>query len=346
MSPHITRCRDHTPDSARSPMMAHGMSVVAIERVGRTGAWRLSSQRKLNRRITASTPMRLTGPAAGHALVKTSADPAGRTVLGTLNNCAGGRTPWGTVLSGEENFNQYFGASAAPDPARVAAYARYGIRTTAGASERKWEEIDPRFDLAKEPNEPNRFGWVVEVDPYDPTFVPRKRTALGRFKHEGATIAIARDGRAVAYMGDDERFDYIYKFVSRKRFKPGPGAAARRHNMTLLDDGDLYVARFTGDSPVAEIDGSGQLPSDGAFDGWGEWLPLVRDGVSMVAGMSVAEVLVHTRLAADKLAPTKMDRPEDIERNPVNGRVYAALTNNSRRTGAPGTPTGPTRPTR
>jgi secreted PhoX family phosphatase len=236
------------------------------------------------------------------------------------------------VLSGEENFNQYFGASGPIDATRTAAYARYGIRTTAGASERKWEEVDARFDLTKEPNEPNRFGWIVEVDPYDPQFEPRKRTALGRMKHEGATIAVARDGRVVAYMGDDERFDYVYKFVSSRRMRRGHSAAARRHNLQLLDDGDLYVARFTGDSPAAEIDGSGKLPSDGEFDGRGEWLPLIRDGVSMVAGMTVAEVLIHTRLAADKLAPTKMDRPEDIERNPVNGRVYAAMTNNSRRT--------------
>jgi len=278
--------------------------------------------------------MRLTGPAAGHQLLRTSADPSGRIVLGTLNNCAGGETPWGTTLHGEENFNQYFGASGAVDPARAKAFARYGIRTTAGPSERRWEEVDRRFDLTAEPNEPNRFGWIVEIDPYDPTFVPRKRTALGRFKHEGATISLARDGRAVAYMGDDERFDYIYKFVSRRRYRRGNSVAARRHNRTLLDEGNLYVARFTGDSPAAEIDGSGRLPSDGEFDGTGIWIPLIEDGVSRVAGMSVAEVLIHTRLAADTVAPTKMDRPEDIERNPVNGRVYAALTNNSARTTA------------
>ncbi len=220
------------------------------------------------------------------------------------------------------------------------AYRRYGI-TTFGPSERKWETIDPRFDIAKEPNEPNRFGWIVEVDPFDPDSMPRKRTALGRFKHEGATTTLSEDGRVVAYMGDDERFDYIYKFVSTKKFRPGKSKAARRHNLTLLDEGDLYVAQFTGDTPD-EIDGKGTVPSDRNFDGRGRWIPLIKNGVSMVPGRAVDWVLVYTRLAADEigkadpsLAPTKMDRPEDVERNPVTGRVYVALTNNSNRTTGP-----------
>jgi hypothetical protein len=229
------------------------------------------------------------------------------------------------------------------DPATATALARYGIPTKRTSTERRFEAYEDRFDLAKEPNEVNRFGWIVELDPYDPSFVPRKRTALGRFKHEGATVRLARDGRAVAYMGDDERHDYLYKFVSKRRFRSGRSTAARRHNLTLLDDGDLFVAQLTGDSP-GEIDGTGKLPSDGAFDGTGRWVPLVLDGRSQVPGFDVARVLVHTRLAADELgrldpskAPTKMDRPEDVEPNPVTGFVYAALTNNTDR-GKPAEP--------
>ena len=225
-------------------------------------------------------------------------------------------TPWGTVLSGEENFNGYFDNSGAIDPRYAASYQRYGI-TGAG---RGWNEVDPRFDLAKEPHEPFRFGWIVELDPMDPTATPRKHTMLGRFKHEGANVAIARNGKVVAYMGDDERGDYIYKFVSKKTFDGRRGMSARRHNLTLLTEGTLYVARFTGDGT-----------SDGVYDGTGEWIPLTTDTKSFVSGMSVNDVLIDTRLAADKVAPTKMDRPEDIEPNPVNGKVYCALTNNANR---------------
>ncbi|NUT32237.1 MAG: PhoX family phosphatase, partial [Hamadaea sp.] len=318
-------------DQVRAAIAAHGLSVVEIEKVRGTGEWRPVARgpRHFNRRISAlSTKFRLTGPAAGSALVKTAADPSGRTVVGTLNNCAGGVTPWGTVLSGEENFNQYFvGGDGVPEAAK-AALNRYGISTTARypAGSRKWDRVDARFDLTANPNEANRFGWIVEVDPFDRDSTPRKHTALGRFKHEGANVSIAPDGRVVAYMGDDERFDYLYKFVSHKRYRPGD----RRHNLTLLESGDLYVAKFSFTSS-AEIDGTGKLPSDGGFDGSGEWLPLVKDGRSMVDGMSVDQVLVNTRLAADKLGPTKMDRPEDVEPNPVTGRIYVALTNNTQR---------------
>ncbi|QFZ23866.1 PhoX family protein [Saccharothrix syringae] len=299
---------------------AHGLSVLRVEQ-GRDG--RLTPRfSPLNRRITATTPFRLTGPAAGSALLRTTADPTGTLVLGTLNNCAGGVTPWGTILSGEENFNQYF---ANPDPAEPR-LARYGVTKT--ATERKWERFDPRFDLAREPHEVNRFGWVVEVDPHDPTSTPVKHTALGRFKHECANVRIARDGRVVAYSGDDERFEYIYKFVSDKKVRQGSSRSARRHNMTLLDEGTLSVARFTGDSPAEEIDGSGRLPSDGRFDGRGEWVPLASGGRSFVPGMTAEEVYVFTRLAADRVGATKMDRPEDIQTHPHTGVVYCALSNN------------------
>ncbi|MGP3926866.1 PhoX family protein [Streptomyces sp. 8N616] len=309
---------------------AHGMSVVAVR--AERGSGRIHPLRGdvLNRRITATTPIEFTGPAAGSALLKTSADPTGRTVLGTLNNCGGGVTPWGTVLSGEENVNQYFAnARAVTDPLSARRLARYGLPT--GASERKWERFDDRFDISKEPNEVNRFGWVVEIDPYDPESVPRKRTALGRFKHEAAEPRLTRDGRVALYMGDDERFDYLYKYVSTHAYKKGTGHAAREHNLRLLDEGTLYVARFTGDSPGGEIDGSGGLPDDGAFDGSGEWIPLATGSTSHVPGMTAEEVCVFTRLAADKAGATKMDRPEDVEPHPRTGRVYVALTNNKDR---------------
>jgi secreted PhoX family phosphatase len=320
-----------TVEQVRVTMAAHGMSVVEIERVGRTGRWRpVGGRRPYNRRFTMlATPFRADGPAAGSALLRTAADPAGRTVIGTLNNCSGGVTPWGTVLSGEENFHQYFvGGDQAPaaDKPRL---ARYGISTTARypTGSRKWERAQERFDLAKHPNEANRFGWIVEVDPYAPHEPPRKHTAMGRFKHEGANVIVSRSGRVVAYMGDDERFEYLYKFVSDRKYRPGD----RRHNLTLLESGTLYVAQFTGDSPPAEIDGSGRLPSDGLFDGTGRWVKLVSGDRSYVAGMTAVEVLTYARLAGDAVKATKMDRPEDVEPSLRTGKIYAALTNNSNR---------------
>jgi secreted PhoX family phosphatase len=301
---------------------AHGLSVVVVQEEHRSGKLSPVTRHPLNRRLTATSEFELTGPAAGSELLRTSADPAGKAVLGTLNNCAGGTTPWGTILSGEENFNQYFAnGSSATDK-------RYGIGS--GATERKWERFDKRFDVAQEPNEIHRHGWVVELDPYDPESTPAKRTALGRFKHEAAQPRLTDDGRPVVYMGDDERFDYFYKFVSSKRMKKGGSRAAREHNLTLLDEGTLYVAKLTGDSP-GEIDGTGKLPNDGEFDGSGVWIPLATGDVSHVPGMTAEEVYVFTRLAGDKVGATKMDRPEDVEPSPRTGRVYVALTNNTNR---------------
>lgn len=301
---------------------AHGLSVVVVQEEHRSGKLSPVTRHPLNRRLTATTEFELTGPAAGSELLRTGADRSGTTVLGTLNNCAGGTTPWGTILSGEENFNQYFAnGSSATDK-------RYGVGT--GATERKWERFDQRFDLKQEPNEVHRFGWVVELDPYDPDSTPAKRTALGRFKHEAAQPRLTDDGRPVVYMGDDERFDYFYKFVSSKRMKKGDSRAAREHNRTLLDEGTLYVAKLTGDSP-GQIDGTGKLPNDGEFDGAGVWIPLATGDVSHVPGMTAEEVYVFTRLAGDRVGATKMDRPEDVEPSPRTGRVYVALTNNSNR---------------
>ncbi|WP_261718968.1 PhoX family protein [Streptomyces sp. FZ201] len=328
----ILMFRGYDPDSPTRQHVeiawaAHGLSAVVVEGNRKDGRLRPVPRHPLNRRVTATTPFRITGPAAGSDLLRTSADPTGTEVLGTLNNCAGGTTPWGTTLHGEENFNQYF-AHAHRDTDK-----RYGIG--GGASERKWELFDPRFDVGREPNEVHRFGYVVELDPYDPHSTPRKHTALGRFKHEGATVRLTPDGRPVVYSGDDERFDYFYKFVGSKRMRKGNGRGVREHNLSLLDEGTLYVAKLTGDSPAIEVDGSGRLPADGEFDGSGEWIPLAtataKGAISHVEGMTAEEVFVFTRLAGDKVGATKMDRPEDIEPNPHTGKVYVALTNNSNR---------------
>ncbi|WP_155351190.1 PhoX family protein [Acrocarpospora pleiomorpha] len=323
-----------TEEQIKIGLAAHGGSVVEIARVGKSGKWALvtSGRRKYNRRITAQTPMRFSGPAAGSDLLKTAADPHGKVVKGMLNNCAGGTTPWGTILTAEENWNQYFvGGNGVPE-AQKANLTRYGVSTTAAipSGSRRFDRIEERFDLAKHPHEINRFGWIVEIDPFDPDGTPIKRTALGRMAHEAATTTIAKDGKLVAYMGDDSRFEYFFKFVSKNRYIPG----FDRHNRDLLDEGTLYVAKLTGDSPAAEIDGTGKLPADGAFDGSGVWIPLVSGNKSFVPGMTAQEVLVFTRTAADKVGATKMDRPEDMERNPVNGAIYLALTNNTNRTAA------------
>jgi secreted PhoX family phosphatase len=300
-----------TKDQVDAELAAHGMSFVEVRNQGGTDGWAYVMDSKLNRRITGETLCEITGPAAGHPLLKTSEDSTGKWVRGTLNNCAGGKTPWGTVLTCEENFNQYFAnRNSLPTGDVKTAHTRYGL--PAGATSRRWENVYPRFDLALEPNEPFRFGWVVEIDPYDPASIPKKRTALGRFKHEGATTIFAKDGRVVVYSGDDERFDYIYKFVSAGRYNPTNRAA----NFSLLDHGTLYVAKFND-------------------DGTGEWLPLVHGFGPLTAAngfLDQGDVLINTRRAADLIGATKMDRPEDIEANPRTGKVYSLMTNNTART--------------
>ncbi|MGQ0575804.1 MAG: PhoX family protein [Pseudonocardia sp.] len=302
-----------TDEQIRIGLAAHGLSLVVVERDAATGRITAVVDER-NRRWTGSSPFVLDGPAAGSPWLQTSADPAGRTVLGTLNNCSGGVTPWGTFLSGEENVDNYFAGSPA-DPVAAERAARYGL--TGEPSERGWERLDPRFDLAREPNEIHRFGWVVEVDPHDPDAAPVKHTALGRFKHEGATVRLAGNGRAVVYMGDDERFDYVYKFVSDAAVTPGESRAARAANRELLSAGTLYVAQFV-DTPAE----SGQA---------GRWIRLAAGATSFVDGMSAEEVYVFTRVAADLVGATKMDRPEDVEAHPRTGAVYLAMTNNNDR---------------
>jgi secreted PhoX family phosphatase len=302
-----------TAEQVDIELAAHGGSLVKLKK--RDGRWTYDRRSRFNRRITGETPMLLTGPAAGDPQLTTSEDPTGYHVRGMFNNCGGGITPWGTVLTCEENFDQYFAngsALAAADPAKAASYSR--LAPPSGASGRKWERFHPRFDVSKEPNEYARFGYVVEVDPYDPTSTPRKHTALGRFKHEAAVPVITRHGHVAVYSGDDARFEYAYKFVSERKFAPHD----RRRNMKLLEAGTLYVAKFL-------------------EDGTGTWLPLVHGEGPLTAANgfnSQADVSINTRRAADLVGATRLDRPEDIEVSPVTKKVYIALTNNSARTAA------------
>lgn len=306
----------------RITMAAQGLTVVELERKDRKSPYTYVKGGKLNRRFLPTTEYELTGPAAGSDLVKADDDREGCTILGTFANCSGGLTPWGTLLSGEENFHGYFVADE-----NIQSNKRLGIDSE--PSVYGFEKVDRRFSALNEgyENEVNRFGYITEVDPWDPTSTPKKHSALGRFKHEGANVIIAENGHAVVYTGDDERFEYMYKFVTKEKYIEGD----RAHNMNLLSEGDLYVARFYGSSPKEEIDGSGTTPSDGQFDGTGEWVPLILNGESQVEGMTVAEVAVNTRTAADTVEPTKMDRPEDVEPSLHSRKVYAALTNNSKR---------------
>ncbi|WP_083292383.1 PhoX family phosphatase [Arthrobacter sp. SW1] len=315
---------ERAADPARTRAVARaaqGLSVVELERRNKNDPWKYVQGAPRNRRFLTETEYRFTGPAAGSPLLRTDGDPAGKHPRGTLGNCSGGTTPWGTILSGEENFQSYFRAGGTSDGDK-----RYGLKDAPSVA--GWEQDQPRWDTRNPGwvNEAHTFGWIVEVDPYDPTSTPKKHTSLGRIKHEGANVQIAANGKAVAYTGDDERFEYLYKFVSRDHYVEGD----REHNKTLLHEGDLYVAQFSGDSG-AEIDGSGKVPSDGSFDGTGRWLPLVLDGASAVPGMSLDEVLVFTRLAADTVGATKMDRPEDVQPHPTTGKVYVACTNNTDR---------------
>ncbi|UVL55953.1 PhoX family phosphatase [Pseudomonas sp. B21-035] len=301
---------------------AEGVSVIEVRRAD--GQWQFIQDSPYNRRIHGNTPISLSGPAAGDALLRTAADNSGRKVLGTFQNCANGKTPWGTYLTCEENFTDCFGSS---DPAQAfdTAQKRYGASVS--GKDVDWHPHDPRFDLAKNPNELNRHGWVVEIDPFDPQSTPVKRTALGRFKHENAALAETADGRAVVYMGDDERGEFIYKFISRERIDHKNASA----NRNLLDHGTLYVARF---------DDGDRTPDHPR--GKGQWLELThgKHGLNAANGFaSQAQVLIHARLAASHLQATRMDRPEWIVVSPKDGQVYCTLTNNVKR-GEDGQPVG------
>ncbi|MGN2669911.1 PhoX family protein [Aliivibrio fischeri] len=302
--------KEMTADDVAKAQAAVGITIVEI--VKKNGQWMMDSAGKANRRITANTEMEVTGPAAGHDLLKTKADPTGKKVLGTFNNCANGETPWGTYLTCEENFNDFFGseqnAELTPDD------KRYGIK--AEQSDYQWHNFDDRFDVAKNPNEPNRFGWVVEIDPNDPTSTPLKRTALGRFKHENAALVVNDDGHVVVYLGDDERGEHLYKFVSKDKYQEGNNRA----NRNLLEEGTLYVAKFA--------------MKDDKLEGDGQWLELTygKNGLTRENGFnSQAEVMIFARRAATQVGATTMDRPEWVAVHPDKKHVFCTLTNNKYR---------------
>ena len=297
--------------SAKS-MAAQGVSVIEIKRTG--NQWKVVPS-KYARRITTMTEMELTGPAAGSELLQTSTDTTGTKVYGTANNCANGSTPWGTYLTCEENFNAYFGTKTADAPSS-ALLDRYGLGRDGLARQGFGPPLyltEQRFDVVDEENESNRFGYVVEIDPFDPNSVPKKRTALGRVKHENAELVECEDGRVVVYMGDDERGERIYKFVSAESWK-SVGSA-------VLDNGTLYVAKFdNGDD-------------DGDFAGVGTWIPLTpgnKDLKGHTDDWTIDRILVNTRGAADVVGGTRMDRPEWVAADPINpGTVYCTLTNSN-----------------
>ena len=294
-------------------MAAHGGSVVEIAK-GADGKWALVKDSQYNRRIMpGTTPATFSGPAAGHDRMKTNWDPTGMKVLGTVNNCAGGMTPWGTYLMAEENFHGYFWTDVVdgegkPDTSAhtdAASKKRYGVPGMWYA----WGKFHDEWNIDKEPNEPNKWGWIMEVDPRNPDAPPIKHTALGRCRHEGAETTIASDGRLVVYSGDDNRFDYMYKYVSNDVVAGNEGFGSK-----LLSEGTLYVARFN---------------EDGTHD----WLPLVHGEGPLTAENgfnSQADVLIDTRLAADALGATPMDRPEDAQPR-GDGTAVIMLTNNTRR---------------
>ena len=300
----LGRAEPRNMEDVRLSQHAHGMSVVNISQ--RNDKWR-SMDSPYNRRIHVNTPVRFSGPVAGHSLLQT---PNGNIPMGTVNNCSSGYTPWNTYLTCEENFNKCFSATQEKSTWHAnEQHIRYGIKEN--GSSYGWHKFDRRFDLSDPDfkNEENRFGWIVEVDPFDPNHTPVKRTALGRLKHEGAAVTVGRDDRVVVYMGDDQAFDYIYKFVSEDSWK-----VMRENGVSPLDKGKLYVAKFH-------------------EDGTGEWLELTMENNAIAKKFNdQAEVLTFARMAADVLGATPMDRPEWISVAP-DGEVYCTLTNNKSRTG-------------
>ncbi|WP_068318504.1 PhoX family protein [Polycladidibacter hongkongensis] len=287
-----------TPRNAEEVQLLKNLQGVTVMEVANSGeGYAVVVDSPYNRRITHETEMVLAGPLAGHPLVQTKADPAGKTVKGTMNNCGSGKTLWNTYLTCEENFNGYFGASG--DMPEGEGYKRYGIK---GESRYAYEKFDERYDISKEPNEPHRHGFITEINPLDPNSTPVKRTALGRFKHENAEMVHAADGRVVVYLGDDERGEYLYRYVSNDTWAPGQSPEG------LLDNGQLYVAKFNDDQS-------------------GEWLALTPE----TTGMDAASILCFTRMAASSVGATTMDRPEWVATNPLKAEAYCALTNNKNR---------------
>ena len=297
----------YTAEKTLKEQYAHGVSVIEVEK--NNSRWQIVRPSDYARRITARTPIALSGPVAGTHFVQTEADPQGQEVLGTFNNCSNGKTPWGSYLTCEENFHDYFHVSSKKGLSKKQkkAWKRYDIKK----SYYGWHHHDERFDAGKHPNEPNRFGWIVEFDPLNPNSQPVKRTAMGRFAHENVAHKIAKEGRVAFYSGDDTKFEYVYKFITAQPWDGTQGA----HHGTLLDSGILYVARFDG-------------------NGNGVWLPLIfgQNGLSEKSGFeSQADILVHARMAAEVVGATPMDRPEWITVHPDTGDIFVSMTNNSKR---------------
>ncbi|MFK7868908.1 MAG: PhoX family phosphatase [Roseobacter sp.] len=299
----LPEAEDGTPRDADDVRLLQNLQGVTVMEVAEgDNGWEVVVDSPYNRRIHHNSPMVIDGPAAGHDLLKTDADPTGTASLGTMNNCGSGRTPWGTYLTCEENFNGYFGATGdlPSDEKTAAGYTRYGIGTDGwGYDYHKW---DARFDVSQNPNEPHRVGYVVEIDPSDASSTPVKHTALGRFKHENAACTLAPDGRLVVYMGDDERGEFTYKWVSRDFYTPGGDTS------TLMSEGQLYAGKFNDDLT-------------------GEWLALTPE----TTGMDAAEIAIFTRTAASAVGATTMDRPEWLAVNPTAVETYCCLTNNKNR---------------
>lgn len=315
----------------------HGVSFVEVRKV--SGKWEYVKDSAMNRRITCLTEVEMSGPARGNALMVTKYSATGTKGRGTLNNCGTGKSPWGSFLTGEENFAGYFTRGATDDTARnndksVASLKRYG-RSQGGASRHGWEtggsdDKYVRWNISKTGtstdgsddyrNELNTMGYIVEMDAYDKTKLAKKRTALGRFAHESAAFGKPVAGKPLAvYMGDDSRNEYIYKYVSNTNWDAADATSSNALAMgdKYLDNGKLYAAKFNA-------------------DGTGTWVELAMSNAAIAAYAAYkfadhADIVVNARLAADAIGATKMDRPEWCSVNPANGEIYYALTNNSNR---------------
>ena len=308
MHPGSPKRRNLTRQQIDTEMAAHGLSIVEIKK--QNFAWTVELSSKLNRRITPHSVMKFSGPANGNSRVKTKFSPQGEKCLGTFGNCAGSITPWGTVLTAEENFQFYFSGDAKKTH-EYESYKRLGLLGSRTALS-IWGKYHHHWNLDDHRHAGMHAGWIVEIDPFDPKFLPIKRTALGRFKHEGCDVHINKDKKVVVYMGDDQAFEYVYRFVSKQKYLAGN----YRHNLTLLDEGELSVAEFTNDGFVI-------------------WHPLKfgNGPHTKVNGFhSQADVVIDSRKAADLVGATPMDRPEEIKVNPQSGNVFAVLTNNFKRT--------------
>ncbi|MDO3387278.1 PhoX family phosphatase [Gilvimarinus sp. SDUM040013] len=310
---------------------AHGASIIEVKKDS-AGHWQRVLPSAFNRRLTVNTPMEIRGPAAGSDAMKTAQDPTGTRVLGTLNNCSMGVTPWGTYLMCEENWKNYFVNRDHDDWQQRSSHHRYAIAQGPHSHKYYWESVDPRFDATPNDalpyqgfvNEPNRFGWVVEFDPFDPQSTPIKRTALGRLVREGCTCVLADDGTMAFYSGDDTRGEYVYKFVPSARFD----AARPERNKHLLDKGTVYCASYNA-------------------DGTGQWRALEygQNGLTEVNGFhSQADVLIDLRRAADTVGATSMDRPEWVAVHPQTTDGYISLTNNYKRGVVEDQPLNPANP--